>query len=446
MINVLTSPLKVLDISGGSLNSDINSVRVHYVPEGQGAPGAAALMDWFDKKIRFRALEACENTAARIGRCRPVLRDIAPASRCVPGMRDGLILHAGPPVSSFDELGEGLQKAVLGAAVHEGLAFDADEATEKLRNGTIKLECTEDHRCAAAGCGAISGAMYMFCVTDPETGCWAYAPITACGEALISEGRCDSEAVDALIYTEETIAPLLQKMIVSHGDLDIFSVCAGGLQCGDDGSVRLEAASGLFMKEYLSLACAQVEPSLLPRFIEYLSDSRLFAQLLAAAERCCMVSAGEDGDCTLFANASSNGRKVGVRPFGSPEWITADLPEGFVCGDELIGELFGMGCPSLAGAPMLLKECRMGERDALELLYDAFELSSGHIHGLPVPYAGGKGSPSSPDYSYMVRTGKSMKFLSRRDGTCTIMDCGADLAILALERYRALHEEPEEQE
>ena len=349
MINVLTSALRVLDINGESLNSDINSVRVHYVPEGQGSPGAAELMDWFDGSIRFSALEASEKAASRIGSCRPVLRDLVPASRCVPGMRDGLILHAGPPVSSFEELGDDLRRAVIGAAVHEGLAFDEAEATEKLRNGTIKLECTEDHRCAAAGSGAVSGSMYMFCVTDPATGCWAYAPVTACGGARITDGRCDREAVDALIYTEEMIAPLLQKMIVSHGDLDVFSVGAGGLQCGDDGCVRLEAAATLFMKEFLPLACAQAEPGLLPELIEYLSDSRLFAQLLAAAQRCCIVSAGEEPDCTLFANASSNGRKIGVRPFGTPEWITADLPEGFSCGDELIGELFGMGCPALAG-------------------------------------------------------------------------------------------------
>ena len=443
MTNVLTAPLKVLDITGDPLAGELNSVRVHYVPEGQGRPGAAELMDWFDRTMRFNALEASEKAAQRIGSCRPVLRDIVPASRCVPGMRDGLILHAGPPVSSFDELGEGLQKAVVGAAVHEGLAFDNTEATEKLRNGTIKLECTEDHRCAAAGCGAVSGSMYMFCITDPVSGCWAYAPVTAIGGARISDGRDDKEAVDALIYTEDTIAPVFQKMIVSHGDLDIFSVCAGGLQCGDDGCVRLEAASMLFMKEFLPLVCAQVAPSMLTEFISYLSDSSLFAQLLAGAQRCCIMSTEENRDCTLFANASSNGRKIGVRPFGSSEWITADLPEGFSCGDELIGELFGMGSAFLAGAPMLLKEIRMGERDALELLYDAFEVSSGHIHGLPIPYAGGKGSPSSPDYSYMVRTGKGMKFLSRRNGECAIMDCGADLPIRALERYRDSHQDPE---
>ncbi len=441
MINVLTAPLKVLDITGGAPALEAKSVRVRYIPEGQGIPGAAELTDWLDREARYTVLEANAAAAGRMNACRPMLREIAPASRCVPGMRDGLILHAGPPVSSFEELGPGLQKAVIGAAIHEGLAFDEEEATKKLAAGTIRLECTEEHRCAAAGCGVVSGSMSMFCVADPATGCRAYAPVTAYGGALLSEGRSDKEAVDAMIHTEGVITPLLQKMIATHGDLDVFSICADGLQCGDDGLMRLEASADRFMREFLPLLCRQAEPEMIPGMVEYLSDSRLYAQLLLAAQRCCMVCAGEETSCTLFANAASNGRKVGLRPSGSTEWLEADLPEGFVCGDELLGELFGMGSAAVAGAPVLLRECRMGEKDALEFMYDAYEASSGHMDGLPLPYAGGKGSPLAPDYSYLVRSGKSVRFLAKREGTCAILDCGADPALEALERYRKAHEE-----
>ena len=83
----------------------------------------------------------------------------------------------------------------------------------------------------------------------------------------------------------------------------------------------------------------------------------------------------------------------------------------------------------------------MGEKDALEFMYDAYEASSGHLDGLPLPYAGGKGAPLAPDYSYIVRAGKSMRFLADREGTCAVMDCGADFALRALERYSASYDD-----
>lgn len=77
---------------------------------------------------------------------RPVWTDVRPAIEVVPGMRKNLILHPGPPIDK-DNIVFPLKNSISGAAVHEGLAENVDEAWKKVLSGEIEIAPAQDYHC-----------------------------------------------------------------------------------------------------------------------------------------------------------------------------------------------------------------------------------------------------------------------------------------------------------
>ena len=68
----------------------------------------------------------------RMMEARPVLIGVAAAKDVVPGMRERLLLHAGPPIR-WDRMSGPLRGAIIGAVLFEGWASKEDQAVELLR-------------------------------------------------------------------------------------------------------------------------------------------------------------------------------------------------------------------------------------------------------------------------------------------------------------------------
>ncbi len=60
---------------------------------------------------------------------RPVLMGVAKAIEVIPGMRDDLLLHAGPPVT-WERMAGPMRGAMVGALIFEGMAKDRAEAVK----------------------------------------------------------------------------------------------------------------------------------------------------------------------------------------------------------------------------------------------------------------------------------------------------------------------------
>ncbi len=66
-------------------------------------------------------IDAANQTAVeRMMNARPMLTGIATARDAIPGMRDNLLLHAGPPIE-WARMSGPLRGAVIGALLFEGL-------------------------------------------------------------------------------------------------------------------------------------------------------------------------------------------------------------------------------------------------------------------------------------------------------------------------------------
>ncbi|MGY4312026.1 hypothetical protein [Bradyrhizobium sp. JR3.5] len=82
--------------------------------------------------------DANQQVLARILEGEPRLIDIVPARELIPGLRERMILHAGPPIS-WDRMCGPMRGAVAGAIVFEGWAQDLPTATKLAANGEIEF-------------------------------------------------------------------------------------------------------------------------------------------------------------------------------------------------------------------------------------------------------------------------------------------------------------------
>ena len=80
--------------------------------------------------------QANRTAVERMTAARPVLTGLATARDVVPGLEDGLLLHAGPPIE-WERASGPLRGAVIGALIFEGQARDeaAGGGSRRARRG-----------------------------------------------------------------------------------------------------------------------------------------------------------------------------------------------------------------------------------------------------------------------------------------------------------------------
>jgi hypothetical protein len=105
----------------------------------------------------------------RICGSEPVLVDVRPAGEVVPGMTGATILTSGAPLP-WPEYTGGQRRAILGGALFEGLAQDADTAAARLADGAVRLRPCHDHGCVGSVAGVYTASMPVFVVENRRDG------------------------------------------------------------------------------------------------------------------------------------------------------------------------------------------------------------------------------------------------------------------------------------
>ena len=80
-----------------------------------------------------------ESTERIMMEARPVLVGLGKARDVIPGMRDNLLLHAGPPIT-WERASRPMQGAITGALIFEGKATNEAEAQALVESGVIELD------------------------------------------------------------------------------------------------------------------------------------------------------------------------------------------------------------------------------------------------------------------------------------------------------------------
>lgn len=368
--------------------------------------------------IKQKIEQANAEAAQRLISAEPFLVDIAPAGEVIPGMKDKIITHSGPPVSWQNMCGA--QKgAVIGNVLFEGWAQNFSEAQDLLEKDEIKLEPNHHHQAVGPMAGTISISTPVWVVENKAFGNRAFCRQV---EGKQQFGNYHDEALEDLHKWRDLWAPSLRKGLKKIGGLDLKSIIVQALQMGDELHNRNSASSSLFANR---LAVAMVEADvpkeeLLPTLYYVTNHNLIFLGLSMACGKAITDPVYDIPYSTIVTAMARNGTEFGIRVSGlGNEWFTAPAPfvdglylpgfsekdAGFDMGDSAITETVGWGGFTLAGASGILSLVGGTPEEAMKYTREMRNITETTHPIYRMPILNFEGTSTGIDIRKVVKTG-----------------------------------------
>ncbi|MGE5530172.1 MAG: DUF1116 domain-containing protein [Patescibacteria group bacterium] len=370
------------------------------------------------EELKRKIESANAEVARRIIAAEPVLVDIAPAREVIPGLRDRMILHSGPPVD-WEHMCGAQRGAAIGTAILEGWARDAGEAVKLLQSGAITLEPNHHHQAVGPMAGTIAASQPVFVVENRAFGNRAFCRQV---EGRQQFGDYSDEALQALRAWRDVFAPALRKGLRWMKGLPLKPIIAKALHMGDELHNRQTAASSLFANAMAApMLSAGVGKSQFLKTMDLLTHHELFflGLAMAAGKAAADPALGVEYGTVVVAMAR-NGTEFGIRVAGlGTEWFTAPSPRveglflpgfsekdaGFDMGDSAITETVGWGGFVLAGAAGILSLVGGTPEEAVAYCRDMRQITVASHPVYSTPALGFAGAPVGIDIRRVVQTG-----------------------------------------
>jgi hypothetical protein len=311
--------------------------------------------------------EANKQAVAHILEGEPKLIDVVPAREALKGLKERMILHAGPPIT-WDRMCGPMRGAVAGAVVFEGWAPDLDAATELAAGGGIEFH--PNHHFGAVGpmTGMTTVSMPLFVVENARFSNRAYCAINEGLGKVMRFGGNDASVLARLAWLRDVFGPVLAKAIRARGGIALKSIVARGLSMGDEMHQRNLACSSVFLREIgPSLARTSTDNEILADCIAFIAQNdQFFLNIAMAMGKALTDPANGIRGSTVVTAMCRNGTDFGIRVSGlGDQWFTApvEMPEGLYfagysekdanpdMGDSAIVETVGLGGFAMAASP-----------------------------------------------------------------------------------------------
>ena len=311
--------------------------------------------------------EANAEALKRILEGEPKLLDVVPAHAAIKGLKERMILHAGPPIV-WDKMCGPMRGAVAGAIVFEGWAPDLAAAEKLAASGGIEFH--PNHHFGAVGpmTGMTTVSMPVFVVENVRFGNRAYCAINEGLGKVMRFGGNDESVIARLRWLRDVFGPELSKAIRSLGSIELKSVVARGLSMGDELHQRNVACSSVFLREIApALARVSANKDTLAECLAFIArNDQFFLNIAMAMAKTMTDPAKGIRGSTVVTAMCRNGTEFGVRVSGTgDQWFTApvEMPEGLYfpgysekdanpdMGDSAIVETIGLGGFAMAASP-----------------------------------------------------------------------------------------------
>jgi hypothetical protein len=420
--DLLGRPLAVAN-AGVALFADElerQDVRVERVEWRPPAPGSEAALARLAADAAATA-RANDEAVARLEQAQPMLAGVGVARDLLPGMGARTILHAGPPIEWADMSGP-LRGAVLGAAVHEGLAGDLGEAERMAASGAFEFGPCHERGAVGPMAGVVSASMPMCVVENAAHGNRAFCTFNEGLGKVLRYGANDATVLDRLAWIRDVLARVFARALERLGEpIDLRAMIAQALQMGDEGHNRNRAGTSLLLRELMPALIELDEPSAdtaaVARFIT--GNDHFFLNLtMPASKAIADAAAGIDRSSIVVAMAR-NGTEFGVRLSGTGDrWFTG--PSGMIdglylpgfgpddanpdIGDSTITETVGLGGLAMAAAPAIVRVVGGSAEDALEATRRMYDITWSESRSYQIPALGFRGTPTGIDAREVVHT------------------------------------------
>ncbi|MGD8466688.1 MAG: DUF1116 domain-containing protein, partial [Anaerolineae bacterium] len=150
--------------------------------------------------------KANSHATKRMMEARPTLVGLGKARDVVPGMRDNLLLHAGPPIT-WERASGPMRGAITGALILEGKAKDMAQAQALVESGEIDLEPCHHHQTVGPMAGVTSPSMSVYILENKTHGNLSYSNLNEGYGKVLRYGAYSEEVLDRLRWMEEVMAP-----------------------------------------------------------------------------------------------------------------------------------------------------------------------------------------------------------------------------------------------
>jgi hypothetical protein len=361
---------------------------------------------------------ANQTAVGRMMEARPILKGVAPAREVIPGMRDNLLLHAGPPIE-WERMSGPLRGAIIGALIFEGKAKDAKSAETLVKNGKIEFAPCHHHASVGPMAGVTSASMMVYIIENETHGNKAFSNLNEGYGKVLRYGAYSDEVIAKLRWMNEKMGPVVAKAIEASGGLDIRALLSEALHMGDEGHNRNKAGSIIFTTKLAPWIAKVVEdPALESEILKFLGDNALSVLNPVMASCKAMADAAHGVDAsTMVTTMARNGTDFGIRVSGmGDEWFTApaEVPDGLFfpsfsskdanpdIGDSTITETAGIGGFAMAAAPAIVQFVSGTPQDALNTTMEMYEITIAEHKHFTIPQLEFRGTPTGIDIRKVI--------------------------------------------
>lgn len=366
--------------------------------------------------------KANETAVSRMMEARPILKTVATARDVIPGMRDNLLLHAGPPIT-WERASGPMRGAIVGALIFEGMATDWDSAETLVTSGEIDLAPCHEHSAVGPMAGVTSASMQVYVVENVTHGNVAYSNLNEGYGKVLRYGAYSDEVIDKLRWMNETMGPVLaEALALSDDGIDVRALLSESLHMGDEGHNRNKAGSFIFTAKLAPLI-AQTSASTeeKAKILHFLGDNALSVlnPVMAACKAMADAGHGVEGS-TVMTVMARNGTDLGIRVSGLGErWFTGPVgqPDGLYfpgftaadasgdIGDSTITETAGIGAFAMASAPAIVTFISGTPQLALNTTLSMYEITVAEHKHFTIPALDFRGTPVGVDIRQVVELG-----------------------------------------
>jgi len=368
-------------------------------------------------------IEQANTTAVnRLMEARPILKSVTMARDVIPGMRDNLFLHAGPPIE-WERMSGPLRGAIIGAMLFEGLAKSETEATSMAEGGEVEFDACHHHGAAGPMAGVISASMKVYVVENIEHGNKAFSGLNEGYGKVLRYGAYSEDVLKKLHWMNDVLGVALADALAESEGLDLRALIAEALHMGDEGHNRNKAGSLIYLKLLSPLIAKVVKDEAdESEVLQFIGDNALSVlnPVMAACKAMTDAAHGVEGS-TIVTTMARNGTDFGIRVsgLGEEQWFTApaEIPVGLFfsgfsqedanpdIGDSAITETAGIGGFAMATAPAIVTFVGGTPKDAMNATLEMYEITFAESKYFTMPALDFRGTPTGIDLRKVVELG-----------------------------------------
>jgi hypothetical protein len=345
-----------------------------------------------------------------------VLVDFDKARTVIPGFKENMILHAGPPIA-YNKMIDPMRVAIQGALILEGRAKDLKEADTLAAGGEIEFKPCHEMLAVGPMAGVTSASMFVAVVENAEYGNRAFCNLHEGRGKILRFGGFGDEVLTRLRWMNGIMGPNLKKC-VRKSPIDLKVITSKGLLMGDEFHQRFNASSLLFLREIMDNLLDLEEGRACVRFIA--EREQYFLNLSMPAMKALADPADGIEYSTIVTRLTRNGVGYGIGVSGlKGEWFVgpAEVPRGLYFpgytsadasgdfGDSAIMETLGLGGYASAAAPAVVRFIGGTPKDAVQMTEDGYRVCAGTSRDFVIPQMDFKGVPTGIDIIKVNETG-----------------------------------------